>query len=399
MSPPTRTTEPADQVRVLALIDHFVQGGAETLLSRFAVAAPEAGIELSVACLEERDGNPAAAPLRDHGIELVNLDLVGRPDFRALRTVRAHIARVRPQLVHTHLGSSDLLGCVAARSLAIPAVSTIHTTLLSERRREWVSGCVVGRCADRVIAVSESARQEYLRHPGWGRNVVTIHNGIDVSAEPGSGARVREELGIAPDDLVVTMASALRPEKGHDIALEALRILRPSFPNLKLLILGQGALRDAIAGDAEDLGSSVVMVGFKPDVMPYLAAADICLQPSLREAFPTTLIEAMAARTPIVASAVGGIPEIITGPELGVLVPAPPSPSSVADALRSLLEHPERRQALASAGQDAYQRRFTAAPWVHRTRALYDQILVGRRDGQTRDRRYPVQSLRARVQR
>jgi glycosyltransferase involved in cell wall biosynthesis len=168
---------------------------------------------------------------------------------------------------------------------------------------------------------------------------------------------------------------------------------------LKLLILGQGALRDAIAGDAEDLGSSVVMVGFKPDVMPYLAAADICLQPSLREAFPTTLIEAMAARTPIVASAVGGIPEIITGPELGVLIPPPPSPSSVADAVGRLLEHPERRQALASAGHDAYQRRFTAGPWVHRTRALYDQILVGRRDGQTRDLRYPAQSLRARVQR
>jgi glycosyltransferase involved in cell wall biosynthesis len=397
MSPTRRTTEPADQVRVLALIDHFVQGGAETLLSRFAVAAPEAGIDLSVACLEERDGNPAAAPLRDHGIELVNLDLAGRPDFRALRTVRDHIARVRPELVHTHLGSSDLLGCVAAQSLATPAVSTIHTTYW-ERRREWVSGCVVGRCADRVIAVSESARQEYLRHPGWGRNVVTIHNGIDVSAEPGSGARVREELGIAPDDLVVTMASALRPEKGHAIALEALRFLRPRFPNLKLLILGQGALRDAIAGDAADLGSSVVMVGFKPDVMPYLAAADICLQPSLREAFPTTLIEAMAARTPIVASAVGGIPEIITGPELGVLIPAPPSPSSVADGVGSLLEHPERRQALATAGHDAYQRRFTAGPWVHRTRALYDQILVGRRR-QTRDWSYPVQSLRARVQR
>jgi glycosyltransferase involved in cell wall biosynthesis len=383
-------TEPADQVRVLALIDHFVQGGAETLLSRFALAAPRAAIKLSIACLEERDGNPAAAPLRANGSEPVNLDLVGRPGFRALRVVRSHIAHVRPQLVHTHLGASDLLGGLAARSLAIPMISTVHTTLW-EHRREILMRRVVGVCADRVIAVSESARREYLRHPGFGRDdqVVTIYNGIDVSVTPGAGAEVRRMLGIAPEDLVVTMASALRPEKRHDVAIEAVRILLPRFPNLRLLIVGQGALREAIASSAEDLGQAVVMVGFRPDVMPYLDAADICLQPSRRDAFPTTIIEALAARVPTVATAVGGIPEIITGPELGVLIAPPASPGSVAEALADLLERPERRRALAAAGRLAYEQRFTADPWVRRTRALYDEVIAERAGGRRADWRSP----------
>ena len=392
-------TEPADPVRVLALIDHFVQGGAETLLSRFALAAPRAAIQLSIACLEERDGNPAAAPLRARGIEPVNLDLVGRPGFGALRAVRSHIARVRPQLVHTHLGAADLLGGLAARSLAIPVISTVHTTLWG-KRREMMMRRVVGICADRVIAVSESARQEYLRHPGWGREdqVVTIYNGIDVSVSPGAGAQVRQVLGIAPDDLVVAMASALRPEKAHDVAIEALRMLLPRFPNLRLLIVGQGALREAIATSADDLGKAVVMVGFKPDVMPYLDAADICLQPSRRDAFPTTIIEALAAGVPTVATAVGGIPEIITGPQLGVLIPPPPSPRSVAEALAALLERPERRRALATAGRLAYEQRFTADPWVRRIRALYDEVIAERADRWTFDWRSPrsLRGLRAR---
>jgi glycosyltransferase involved in cell wall biosynthesis len=391
-------TDPADPVRVLALIDHFAQGGAETLLSRFALAAPRAAIELSVACLVDRDGNPAAAPLRAQGIEPVNLDLPGRPGPRALRAVRSHIACQRPQLVHTHLGTSDLLGSLAARSLAIPVISTVHV-MMWQRRRELLMRRVVGICDDRLIAVSESARQAYLSHPGWGRaeQVVTIYNGVDVSVTPGAGAEVRKALGIAPDDLVLTMASALRPEKGHDVALQALRILRPRYPNLRLLIVGQGALGDAIARDAQDLGTAVLMVGFMPDVMPYLDAADICLQPSHRDAFPTTIIEALAARTPTVATAVGGIPEIITGPELGVLITPPPSPDSVAEALAALIERPERRRALAAAGRLAYEQRFTADPWVRRTRALYDEVIAERARWRPRDWRSPrrVRTLQA----
>jgi glycosyltransferase involved in cell wall biosynthesis len=369
-----RSTSPGD-VSVLALIDHFVMGGAESQLTRFALAAEGSGIRLSIACLEERDGNPAAAPLVEHGFAPANLSLTGRHGPRSVQAVRRHIAAVNPQIVHTHLGTSDMLGGLAARSLGVPAVSTIHASSwgpgANARRR------LVRACAARIIAVSDSARREYLSH-GWAREdqIVTVHNGIDAVAAPGEGVAVRRELGLAPDDLVVGMISALRPEKGHDIALEVVRSLRDVYPRLRLLIVGRGALADQIAAQAADLGERVVMAGMRHDVMRVFDAADVCLQPSRTDAFPTTLIEAMAAGVPVLATAVEGIPEIITDGETGVLVPAPPRAQEFAGALRPLLGDPDRRRRLAHAGRLEYERRLTTRPWVAGTRAVYDSVVA-----------------------
>jgi glycosyltransferase involved in cell wall biosynthesis len=362
-------------VSVLALIDHFVMGGAESQLTRFALAAAGSGIRLSIACLEERDGNPAAAPLVERGIAPVNLNLTGRHGPRSIQAVRRHIAAVRPQILHTHLGTSDMLGGLAARSLRVPAVSTIHASSwgpgANARRR------LVRACATRIIAVSDSARREYISH-GWAREgqIVTVHNGIDAPAAPGTGAEVRRELGLAPDDLVVAMISALRPEKGHDIALDVVRSLRDDYPTLRLLIVGRGPLSDQIAAQAADLGDRVVMAGMRHDVLRVFDAADVCLQPSRTDAFPTTLIEAMAASVPVLATAVDGIPEIITGGETGVLVPAPPRAQAFADALRTLLDDPDERRRLAHAGRLEYERRLTTGPWVAGTRAVYDSVIA-----------------------
>jgi len=375
-------------VRVLALIDHFVMGGAETLLPRFAAAAPRARIKLQVTCLAELNGNPAAAPLYELGLAPVNLNLTGRHGVGALLAVRRHIARVRPQVVHTHLGTSDVLGGLAARSLAIPVVSTIHAAAwgrrLDLRRR------IVKHCAARVIAVSESARLDHLRR-GWasGDQIITIHNGIDVVPVPGAGPAVRRELGLGLEDVVVGMVSALRPEKGHDVALEVIRRLRRRIPRLRLLIVGEGDLREEIRTRATDLDDAVVMAGLRHDVMRVLDAVDVCLHPSRADAFPTTLIEAMAASVPIVASSVGGIPEIVSDGRTGILIPAPPRADAFVDPLERLLRDPDRRRELAAAGRNEYQRRFTADPWVRSTRAVYDAVLVEHSRRWPRDRVFP----------
>jgi glycosyltransferase involved in cell wall biosynthesis len=372
---------------VLALIDHFVLGGAETLLARFAAAADQAQINLQVACLADLNGNPAAAPLIAAGRPPVNLALPGRPSLHALRGVRRHIVRCRPALVHTHLGDADLLGGVAARSLGVPVISTIHG-MRWQTRDAWRRR-LVGLCADRVIAVSESARQEYLRR-GWGREhqVVTIPNGSDLVAEPGQGAAVRRELGLLHDDLVVAMVSALRPEKGHDVALAAVAALRERWPRLRLLIVGEGDLEPELAAAARASAGTVVMAGLRADVMRVLDAADVLLHPSRADAYPTTLLEAMAASVPIVASAVGGIPEIVAAGHTGVLVEGPPQPADFALALAELLGDPARRAELARAGRAQYDREFTALPWVTRTRALYDAVL--------RERAHPAPTGRPR---
>jgi glycosyltransferase involved in cell wall biosynthesis len=369
------------ELDILAVIDHLALGGAEMLLGQFAAAAPRVGIRLRVAYLEDSDGSPAAESLRAAGIEPVNLDVPGRPGARHLRAMRRHIRAVRPDVVHTHLGTADLIGGVASRSLGVPAVSTIHAVPQRhagvERAKDALFALSRRCCTARVITVSERARRAYLEQSwGMGERVVRIHNGVDIAAAPGSGSAVRRELGIRTDDLLVGMVSALRPEKGHDVAIEAIERLRDRFPQLRMLIVGQGAYAAELARLVAPLGDSVVLTGRRTDVTHVFDALDVCLHPSRQDAFPTTLIEALATSVPVLATAVGGIPEIIDDGQTGVLVPAPPSAAALADALGELLVDSSRRRALAAAGRNAYMQHFTAGPWVERTRALYDAVLA-----------------------
>ncbi len=349
------------------------------LLGQFASAAPRAGIRVHVACFQNFDDSPSAEPLRAVGIEPVNLDVSGRPGWRHLRAMRAHMRELAPDVVHTHLGTADLIGGLAARSLGIPVVSTIHAVV---SRSHGVRGAkdaafALGRryCDARVIAVSESARRAYSESWGPAAKVVRIYNGVDVTALAGSGVEVRRELGVEPDALLMGMISALRIEKAHYVAIEALGLLGERFPQLRLVIVGQGSRRAELERLAAPLAERVIFTGRRTDVMRVLDALDVCLHPSRSDAFPTTLIEALAASTPVLATDVGGVPEIVEDGRTGVLVPAPPSAGSVALALGELLDDPLRRRTLAAAGRDAYEARFTAEPWVRETRKLYDTVL------------------------
>jgi glycosyltransferase involved in cell wall biosynthesis len=367
-------------LNVLAVIDHLALGGAEVMLGRFAAAAPDAGIRLSVACLNERDGNPSAAGLRAVGIEPVSLS-IARLQLPELRILRRHIGHAAPDIVHTHLGGSDVLGLVAARSLGIPAVSTVHAMAwaggLRARTKTELAARTRRHAAARIIAVSEGARDAYLAR-GWApaEQVVTIRNGIDLRAAPGEGAIVRRELGFAPDDLVVGMVSALRPEKAHDVAIAAVARLCADHPKLRLLIAGQGASHDEIVRLAAPHGDRVVVAGMRSDVMRVFDALDVCLHPSRADALPTTLIEAMAASVPVVATDVGGIPELVDDGRTGLLVDAPPTVDAVAAALARLLGDARLRHEFGGAARAGYEQGFRAGPWIQRIRSLYDEVLV-----------------------
>jgi glycosyltransferase involved in cell wall biosynthesis len=380
---------PADDrpLRVHALISSLTWGGAEMLLSEFAAGAPSAGIELSVGFLDDRDGSPAAARLREQGIEPQlaqihrRLPLLNPSDHR---TVRRHLAAVRPDVLHTHLGYADLFGALAARPLGVPVVSTIHIMEWDRdpRRpkdyaRERMMSFVRRRWTSTVVAVSEAARSAYL-DTGWDRpeHVVTVHNGIVAQPRPGDGRVVRAELGLSPDDLVVAMVTVLRRGKGHDVAAEAALALRERFPTLRLVIAGEGPDRAGVERAMQPLGDAAVLTGHREDVMRLLDAADVLLHPTLVDAFPTTLLEAMAAGVPVVASAVGGIPEIVEHGRSGVLVEAPPRADGVVQALAPLLSDAGRRRELGERGRERFERHFTAEAWAARMRGVYDRAPV-----------------------
>jgi glycosyltransferase involved in cell wall biosynthesis len=289
--------------------------------------------------------------------------------------------------VHTHLGLADVVGTLAARSLGVPAVSTIHLVAgqptgrpadqtRRARARMRLAALVRRRAGARVIAVSEAARVAYLMQ-GWDlpRHVVTVHNGIARDARAGAGAAVRAELGIAPDELVVSTVTVLRQGKGHDLAISAVAALLARFPKLRLVVLGDGSAREQIHRLAAPLGDAVVFTGHHGDPMAMLAATDVLLHPTRMDAFPTALLEAAASRVPVIATNVGGVPEIVEDGHTGVLLDFPPTAPALTAELARLLEDPSLRRRMGERAEQRFLERFTAARWAARLREVYEEVL------------------------
>ena len=369
-------------LRVHVLIDSLAWGGAEVLLAELAERAPAVGIDLSVGYLLERNGSPVVERLRAAGVEPVPVSIGGLLNPTDVRAVRRHLAAAEPDVVHTHLGYADFLGGLAARSLRLPAVSTIHVMEVEPGRRTAARVALMSRvrraCMTYVVAVSNAGRRIILER-GWAHpsQVVTVHNGVRADAQAGAGAALRARLGVAPDELVVAMVSVLRPDKRHDVAIAAIQALEPRFPGLRLVIAGDGPSRRDVERRAAGLPGALVL-GHRDDVGALLDAADVFLHTSSIEAFPTALLEAMAASVPVVATAVGGVPEIVDHDLTGLLVDPPPRADAFAAALEPLLADAELRRRLGEAGRARFARRFTVERWANRMRALYEDVAVGR---------------------
>lgn len=368
----------ARPLRVHVLIDSLGLGGAETLVAEFAVGARAAGVTVSVAYLIA--GGAAIERLRDAGVEPVHVPVRSLLRPRDHEAVRDHLEAVRPDLVHTHLGYSDLLGGLAARRLGIRSVSTLHVTAWSgtarERTRFRLTALARRRCAARIIAVSEAARRSYL-DTGWDRaeHVVTVHNGIADTAVPGAGAAIRGQLGIAPDELVLCMVSVLRGRKGHEAAGAAAQLLIGRFPRLRLLVVGDGPKRAELERGLAGLGDRVLFAGYRDDVIDVLDAVDVLVHPSSVDAFPTALLEAMAARVPVVATAVGGIPEAVVHGETGLLIDAPAAAEEVAATLAPLLADPRLRLRMGARGRERFEAEFRVDRWIGRLLPVYESAL------------------------
>ncbi|MEN3285461.1 MAG: hypothetical protein V7607_6601 [Solirubrobacteraceae bacterium] len=364
-------------VRVHLLIDTLGVGGAEVLLTEFARIED---LDLSVGCLKDVGSGHVSERLRAGGIEPSCVGIPPRLGIGAFRRVRRHLAEVRPALVHTHLRYADLLGGPAARSLRIPSVTTIHShaapTTPRDRVRAHMTTVARRASAARVIAVSESARAAYLASGvGDPQRVVVLRNGIGGRSARGSGAIVREQLGLARDELVVAMVSSLRPEKAHDVAIAAACLLLPRFPVLRLLVVGDGPLRSQIERAAAPLGDRVALPGYRPDVMAVLDAADVLLHPSRHDALPTAILEAMACSVPVVATNVGGIGELVVDGVTGSLVEGPPVAADLAAALAPLLADRALRRRMGIAGRERFEAEFSIDRWARRMRELYLSVL------------------------
>lgn len=369
------------EIHVHALIDYLGFGGAEAVLAEFATAASTVGIRLTVGCLSsERIDGGAGSRIQRAGIDPEHIgttSLVGRADRRR---VREHLDRVRPDLLHTHLDYADVLGGLAARRLGIPTISTWHSAAVLPGLRvtatSALSAWVRRRACQRVLTVSEAARRTYLdRWHEAPEHVVAVHNAVGRTPEPGAGATVRGQLGIPLDAPVLGVLAMLRPEKGHDVTAEALAAIRERHPDVRLVVAGDGVQRPALERAAAALGDGVVhLLGTRHDVMRVLDAVDLLVQPSRAEALGMSIIEGFAAGVPAVATAVGGIPEVVDE-TVGALIPAPPRAADLAAAVNGLLDDRDRLGRLGTAARRRYEERFSVDRWVLALRSIYDEAL------------------------
>lgn len=377
-------------MHVHVVIDALGWGGAETLLGDFVAGAAQAHLRISVSYLADRDDNPAADRLVHHGIEPHLLPITGLLNAASQRMVRAHIAAMAPDIVHAHLDYADFLAGRAARRLGLPAVSTLHVLHSPSGRRARLKDRVISASRRRdmacVIAVSDAARQA-AEAARWATRdqLVTLHNGVFGRPDPGGGRAIRAELGLAPTAPVVVMITVLRPGKGHAALLAAWPEVRRQVPGAVLLLAGDGPLHADLNRRSAAL-EGVRMLGYRSDVMTLLDSADLLAHPTEFDAFPTALLEALAAGTPIVATRVGGIPEIVQDGVHGRLLDAPAQPSQLAQALAELLADARLRRQFGAAGRARFEQHFTAERWVIATRALYERVIASRARASHRSR-------------
>ena len=346
--------------------------------------APDVGIELQVVSLMPTAGHPYERELQAAGAPVRSLDLPTRWDPRALPKGLPLVRDLAPHVVHTHLKHADLVGAFAARRLGLPMVSTLH--LIEEapgglgRAKRRLAAQARLATARRTITVSESQRRWYLAtFSADPARVVTVRNGVPAPAPLAAEdrARLRSALGVGAEDVMATMVGIMRPGKGHDQLLAAAALV-PESLRVTFVLAGDGPLRARL--EAEDAarggnGARVVFAGFREDVADLLAASDLVVHPSLAEALPTALIHALASGRPTVASAVGGVPEVVT-PDTGVLVP-PGDVASLVGAVAALAGDPERRRALGAAARRRFEAEFDVVLWARRLRAVYEEVLEG----------------------
>jgi L-malate glycosyltransferase len=337
-------------------------GGTEHLVVQICKRLPpEYG---TVVCCLDAEGE-WAADLQARGVEVRALRR--RPGFRPQvgRAIAQFAAERDIDVLHCHQYSPFVYGRIAATwNRRLKIVYTEHGRL-SDAPPSWKRRLVnplLSRFDGSIVAVSHELR-DYMIESRFPRDRVrVIHNGIEpaAAASPHDRRRARMLLGLDERALVVTTVARLDPVKDLVTLLDAFALVRRRVPAARLVIVGDGPERRRLESRAErdDLAGSVRITGYRSDVRALLPAADIYASSSISEGVSITILEAMATGIPVVATAVGGTPEILSDGTGGILVPSR-DPAAMAAAVVSLAEDPRRRSALAAAARRRLESSFT----------------------------------------
>jgi glycosyltransferase involved in cell wall biosynthesis len=379
----------ARPIRVLTLVDGIgTYGGAESLARKLVQRLDPERFARSF-CVSRWDPATAADPtvqralaeLDEAGVEFIGLERYGKPALRPFASLVARLRRDPVDILHSHKFGSNVWGAIVAPLGRVPTFIAHEHSWAFEGKplRRLLDRHLIARRADVVVAVSSEDRRRMIEIEGIPPELIElIPNGI---ADPGDGARadVRAELGIDTGAPVIGTVATLRPYKGVDVLVRAAARLVPDHPDLRVLVAGgdegtdtsvRAELRRLIA----ELGleSHVLLLGFRSDVPAVVAAMDVGVCSSDFEGSPLSVMEYMAEGKPVVASAVGGIPDLVKDGVTGALVP-PREPERLATAIAELLADPTARAAMGERGRELRQAEYSIDSTVRRLSELYER--------------------------
>lgn len=351
-------------------------GGLPRVVETLCRATDRSRFHVSVLCL--RHGGPLADELRDGGIPVYNFEAGdGRTSYLTFRRVAKLLRRERVDVLHTH-NTEPLLDGVPGALLAgvRRVIHTDHGRYFPDKLRYMLAEWILSGFVDKIVGVSEDTVASLVRYEHIPRRkLVVIPNGIDGTPyfAKVDVVAARRGLGIGTSGPVVGVAGRLTPEKGIEYLLHATVHLRQRFPNLAVLVAGDGDRADHLARLAANLGLSdtVRFLGIRRDIATILGSLDVFVLPSVREGLPMVVLEAMAAALPIVATDVGGVPMAVRHGTNGLLV-EPRNPGRLADAVGGLLGDPERLARFGARGRDIFRCEFSGEVMTRRYEALYE---------------------------
>jgi glycosyltransferase involved in cell wall biosynthesis len=337
-----------------------------------------------VGVLQTRQGNPMTDAIRQIGVPVTTLDVRRLRQRGSYGAVRNLIERTSPDVTHTHLEFANILGTLAAHHAGVPSVATLHTldrpTMLSRARVRFELMTFVLRLrAELIVSVSECARSRHVAYGLPASRTIVIRNATDAfDARPlPSRSTARALLSVSDHARVVTAVSVFRPEKGLDTLIEAAARLRRHLPDLVCVLVGDGPHREHLEACAREHGvaANIRFVGWRDDVGTLLSATDVFVHPSLIDALPTSVMEAMAAGLPIVAARVGGVPEMIEHDVTGSLVPAGRA-DDLADSILRMLTSPDDARRMGDRARERAVAEFHPTVFGNRLISAYERLVA-----------------------
>ncbi|PIV72222.1 MAG: hypothetical protein COW56_10360 [Rhodocyclales bacterium CG17_big_fil_post_rev_8_21_14_2_50_68_7] len=319
-----------------------------------------------------------AEEARARGIGVETLPFAGKLHLSTIAGLVRLIRREGIGIVDTHSGIDSWCGGLAAGWAGAALVRTRHLNI--PLRRNPFN--FVHYLPDRVVACGEQMRRTLVEDCGFpARKVVSIPTGIAFgSFRAGTDrATLRARIGLAEGDWMVLMVGILRSVKRHELAFEALARLRDELPAMRLVLAGDGPCREALREHASTSGVAdrVIFLGHREDVPDLLAASDALLLSSRSEGVPQAVTQALGCGLPVVATRVGGVPELVIHERTGLLA-QPGDAAGIAEALLRLARDPVLALRLGTAGREHVQRHFSLDAMLDATERLFDEIAAGR---------------------